>query len=116
MINNNKYLLYGIIYNEFQCLGWDVNPMTPSGWLNLYMQIHYNAKDVAKQKLHARISSNFQFPQYSAYQFVRASHLIDLFTMDPGYLKFSYSIIAAGAMYYIFGKQVALLVSGEESI
>lgn len=94
------------------CLGWDVNPMTPSGWLNLYMQIHYNAKEVAKHKLHEGMSTNFQFPQYSGYQFVRASHLIDLFTMDPGYLKFSYSIIAAGAMYYTFGKQVALLVSG----
>lgn len=86
--------------------------MTASGWLNLYMQIHYNAENLRKQKLHEGVSSTFQFPQYSAYEFIKASHLIDLFSMDPGFLKFSYSIIAAGAMHYVFGKDVALTVSG----
>lgn len=86
--------------------------MTPTCWLNLYMQIHYNAKDLCAQSLHENVSYNFQFPQYSAYEFVQASNIIDSFTMDPEYLKYSYSIIAAAAMYFIFGKQVALLVSG----
>ncbi|XP_018320665.1 G1/S-specific cyclin-E1 isoform X1 [Agrilus planipennis] len=93
-------------------LGWDVNPMTPSGWLNLYMQIHYDAASVRRQKLREGLNRDFVFPQYSAYQFVRASHLMDLFSLDPGYLRFSYSVIAAAAMYFIFGKRVALTVSG----
>lgn len=86
--------------------------MTPSGWLNLYMQIYYDGKSVAKQKLHNEINFNFIYCQYSGYQFVRASQIIDLFSLDPGFLRYSYSVIAAAAMYFIFGKQVALSVSG----
>ncbi|GJQ67392.1 hypothetical protein Trydic_g5086 [Trypoxylus dichotomus] len=92
-------------------LQWDVNPMTPTTWLNLYLQI-YCSNDFKKSQIEIRNQTSFHFPQYSAYQFVRASHLIDLFSMDPGFLRFSYSIIAAGAMYYIFGKEVAESVSG----
>lgn len=95
-----------------QTLDWDVNPMTPTGWLNLYMQIHYNVTNLTKQKLHEGVTSNFQFPQYSGYEFTRASHVMDLFSMDPGFLEFSYSIVAAGAIYYVFGKDIALNVSG----
>lgn len=97
----------------FQSLGWDVNPITASGWLNLYMQIHYDAHNVVRQKLHREINKNFLFPQYSGYQFVRASQVIDLFSLDPGFLRFSYSVIAAAAMYFIFGKKDALSVSGK---
>ncbi|KAK4871549.1 hypothetical protein RN001_015673 [Aquatica leii] len=91
-------------------LGWDLNFMTPTGWLNLYMQIH----SVCDKKENDNFDTeyNFFFPQYSSYQFVCASHLIDLFTLDPGYLLFSYSVIAASAMYFSFGKKVALKVSG----
>lgn len=95
-----------------QTLDWNVNPMTPTGWLNLYLQIHYNVNNLKKQKLHEGVTSNFQFPQYSGYEFTRASHVMDLFSMDPGYLDFSYSIVAAGAVHYIFGKDIALNVSG----
>lgn len=86
--------------------------MTPTTWLNLYMQI-YCSNDYSKKQLEVDAQDNFHFPQYSAYQFIRASHLIDLFSMDPGFLRFSYSVIAAGAMYYIFGKEVAISVSGK---
>lgn len=85
--------------------------MTPTTWLNLYLQI-YCSNDYKKCQLELNNQNNFHFPQYSAFQFVRASHLIDLFSMDPGFLRFSYSIIAAGAMYYIFGKEIATTVSG----
>ncbi|XP_017781654.1 PREDICTED: G1/S-specific cyclin-E [Nicrophorus vespilloides] len=93
-------------------LTWEVNPMTPTGWLNLYMQIHINSEKFKDRSISLAVDANFQYPQYSGYKFVEASHLIDLFTMDPGYLKFSYSTIAAGAMFFIFGKHTALSVSG----
>lgn len=98
--------------SNFQTLQWDVNPMTPTTWLNLYMQIYCSA-DHGKKQLSVDTENHFYFPQYSAYQFVRASHLIDLFSMDPGFLRFSYSVIAAGAMCYILGKEAALFVSGK---
>lgn len=93
-------------------LGWDLNIMTPSDWLNLYMQIHFQAENVTKQRLHQDINREFFFPQYSGYQFTRASQLIDMFSLDPGFLKFSYSAIAAAAMYFMYGKRVALNTSG----
>ncbi|CAG9767254.1 unnamed protein product [Ceutorhynchus assimilis] len=93
-------------------LGWDLNVMTPSCWLNLYMQIHFQAPTVIKRRLHQDTTRDFLFPQYSGYQFTRASQMIDAFSLDPGFLKFSYSTLAAAAMYFMYGKQVALEVSG----
>ncbi|KAG5899043.1 hypothetical protein JTB14_000067 [Gonioctena quinquepunctata] len=93
-------------------LGWDLNIMTPSDWLNLYMQIHFQAGSVTRQRLHVDINKGFFFPQYSGYQFTRASQLTDMFSLDPGFLKFSYSTIAAAAMYFMYGKKVALTTSG----
>lgn len=92
---------------------WDVNPMTPTGWLNLYMQIYYDnrTKDSFRGN-QGNGNDNFLFPKYSSYQFIKASHLIDLLSFDPGYLLFNYSIIAASAMYFMFGRTVALKVSG----
>ncbi|XP_030756662.1 G1/S-specific cyclin-E1 [Sitophilus oryzae] len=93
-------------------LGWDLNVMTPTDWLNLYMQIHFQAPTVIRQRLHEDTTRNFLFPQYSGYQFTRASQMIDAFSLDPGFLKFSYSTMAAAAVYFMYGKQPALDVSG----
>ncbi|XP_057658839.1 G1/S-specific cyclin-E1 [Diorhabda carinulata] len=93
-------------------LGWDLNIMTPSDWLNLYMQIHFQVGNVTRQKLHVDMNRQFFFPQYSGYQFTRASQLLDMLSLDPGFLKFSYSTIAAAAMYFMYGKTVALNTSG----
>lgn len=96
----------------FQSLGWDMNPQTPSGWLNLYLQIHEDAKKVAIQGLHRDINVDFIFPKYSGYEFIRASQIIDLFSLDPGFLRYPYSVVAAAAVYFIHGKAIALNVSG----
>lgn len=93
-------------------LGWDMNPMTPTGWLNLYMQLHYNTEKIAEQCHRHEPSRDFIFPQYSAFQFLQASNLIDLFSLDPGFLLYTYSIIAAAAMYFLYGRKVAMEVSG----
>lgn len=89
-----------------------MNPQTPSGWLNLYLQIHTDARKVADQGMHRDINSDFIYPKYSGYEFIRASQIIDLFSLDPGFLRFAYSIIAAAAVYFVHGKNVALNVSG----
>lgn len=94
-------------------LGWDMNPMTPTGWLNLYMQLHYNSEKIAEQCFRHEPSRDFIFPQYSTHQFLQASHLIDLFSLDPGFLLYTYSVIAAAAMYFMFGRNVAMNVSGK---
>ncbi|KAK9889476.1 hypothetical protein WA026_004750 [Henosepilachna vigintioctopunctata] len=93
-------------------LGWDLSLMTPSDWLNLYMQLHSKADELTPQKIHKDINKDFIFPQYSGYQFTRASLLIDMMSLDPGFLRFSYSTVAAAAMYFMYGKHAAVSVSG----
>ncbi|XP_968851.2 uncharacterized protein CycE isoform X1 [Tribolium castaneum] len=93
-------------------LGWEVVLTTPTDWLNLYMQLHHKSTDIVRTKLNMDFNKDFVFPQYSAYQFTRASQLIDLLSLDPGFLKFGYSVIAAAAMYYMYGRDIALAVSG----
>ncbi|XP_045481886.1 G1/S-specific cyclin-E1 [Harmonia axyridis] len=93
-------------------LGWDLSLMTPSDWLNLYMQLHFKADELTPQRIHREINKDFLFPQYSGFQFTRASLLIDMMSLDPGFLRFSYSTVAAAAMYFMYGKQAALSVSG----
>lgn len=93
-------------------LNWDVSPMTVSGWLNLYMQICYNTKSIRDCTLDRHVNDDFVFPQFSAFNFVRASHLIDFCSLDDGMLNFQYSTIAASAIYYIFNRERALYVSG----
>nr|CAH7752675.1 unnamed protein product [Callosobruchus chinensis] len=82
-------------------LGWDLNIMTPSDWLNLYMQIHFQAPKVTR--FHVALTACI---------FYRASQLLDIFSLDPGFLKFSYSTIAAAAMYFMYGKRASLSASG----
>jgi cyclin E len=93
-------------------LGWEVVSTTPSDWLNLYMQLHFKSSDIVRTALNMDFNKDFIFPQYSAYQFTRASQLMDLLSLDPGFLKFGYSVIAAAAMYFMYGKEIALSVSG----
>lgn len=105
-------------------LEWDVNPMTPTTWLNLYMQIATMPTNVPQQlqQQHALVddssndvnptSTEIYFPVYSAYQFVRASQVMDLFSLDPAYARFTYSVIAAAAMFLECGKTPALDASG----
>lgn len=96
-----------------QILNWDINPLTVSGWLNLYMQILYNTKNFRDSEYDRSITNDdFVFPQFSAFSFVRASQLVDLCSLDDGMLLFQYSIIAASAMYYVFNREQALFVSG----
>lgn len=94
-------------------MGWEVIVSTPSDWLNLYLQLHTKCQDIANAKLSRDFNRDFVFPQYSGFQFTRASQLIDLLSLDPGFLKFNYSTIAATAMYFMYGKDVALNVSGK---
>lgn len=91
-----------------------MTPITPSCWLNLYMQLHVDSNEALIQGLHSNLNYEYIFPKYSGYLFMKASQIIDLFSLDPGFLKYSYSIIAAAAMYFILGRNAALHVSGNQ--
>ncbi|OXU27807.1 hypothetical protein TSAR_006197 [Trichomalopsis sarcophagae] len=83
-------------------LGWNLSPVTAPGWLNVYMQVE--SGDWSKP-------NTFIYPQYGGLQYSQASQLLDLATLDEGSLKFSYSHLAAAAVYHTQGRECALRVS-----
>ena len=67
-------------------LNWGLSPMTPNGWMKMYMQ-------VAK----APTRESFVSPQFSGSPFVKAMQLLDLVTLDMDSMSFPYSVLAATA-------------------
>ncbi|CAH1779601.1 unnamed protein product [Owenia fusiformis] len=88
-----------------KALKWDLTPMTVNSWLNVYLQLanHENVTQSSKE---------FVVPQYSSHVFVQIARLLDLCMLDLGCLQFSYSQIAASALYHVSTEHVALAVSG----
>ena len=83
-------------------LGWNLSPITPPGWLNIYMQVE--SGDCSRP-------NTFIYPQYGGLQYSQAAQLLDLATLDEGSLKFSYSHLAAAALYHTKSREAALRAS-----
>lgn len=83
-------------------LGWNLSPITPPGWLNIYMQVE--SGDMSRPIA-------FIYPQYGGLQYSQAAQLLDLATLDEGSLRFSYSHLAAAAIYHTKSREAALRTS-----
>ena len=70
-------------------LKWGLSPMTPNGWMKIFMQ--------ASNCDQSPENETFVLPQYSGLPFARAMQLLDLVTLDMGSLSYTYSILAATA-------------------
>ena len=84
-------------------LNWGLSPMTPNGWMKIYMQI-----------VNCDVSPNnetFVIPQFTGIPFVKAMQLIDLCMLDMKSLDYTYSKLAAAALAHISGKEIALAAS-----
>ena len=55
--------------------------------------------------------NTFIYPQYGGLQYSQAAQLLDLATLDEGSLKFSYSHLAAAALYHTKSRESALRAS-----
>ncbi|XP_041375900.1 G1/S-specific cyclin-E-like isoform X2 [Gigantopelta aegis] len=86
-------------------LNWDLAPMTVNAWLSVYLQ-------VANMEQMTESEHGFVFPQFSAHSFIQITRLLDVCMYDIGCLKFSYSVLAASALYHMSSKDIALAVSG----
>lgn len=117
-----------------QALKWDLSPMTPNGWLNVYLQL------VNLGNASGNNDRNFVLPQYSSHAFIQIARvstistqlsflivvmyslkwwllicslqLLDLCTLDINCLQFPYSILTASAVYHMSSDHIALSVSG----
>ena len=57
-------------------------------------------------------SESFVLPAFSGLPFSKAMRLLDLTVLDVGSLEFSYSVLAASALYHTENEAIALSVSG----
>ena len=85
-------------------LNWGLSPMTPNAWMRMYLQILHGSK--------IPNDDSFSLPAYSGLPFSRVMQLLDLAVLDVGSLEFSYSVLAASALYHAENEEVALSVSG----
>ncbi|KAJ6649296.1 G1/S-specific cyclin-E [Pseudolycoriella hygida] len=103
-----------------KALDWRTSTVTVIGWLSVYMQLHVSNR--TPNTLHRNTKQNdtskeddaFLYPQFSAYEFVRATRLLDLCSLDVDMANFPYSVLAASAMAHTLNKSIALKVSGFE--
>ena len=68
--------------------------VTVNTWMNTYMQVgsHHLRPPGIKAK-------EFEFPAYSAMEFLKAMRLLDLCSLDIASRKYGSSILAASAFY-----------------
>lgn len=88
-----------------KAINWDLTPVTTNGWLNIYLQVA-NAENLRGGE------HGFVFPQYSSHAFIQIARLLDLCVLDIESLQFTYSVLAASALYHSSSRELALSVSG----
>jgi len=103
ILNHEKILL--------QALGWDICPITVIAWLGVYMQLNVNNRtpasltQIGKQAAQAgEVDDAFIYPQFSGFEFVQTSQLLDLCTLDVGMANYPYSVLAAAAISHTFNR------------
>ncbi|XP_064168964.1 G1/S-specific cyclin-E1 [Anguilla rostrata] len=82
-------------------LKWSLSPLTSISWLNIYMQVAY-LKD----------SGEVLIPQYPQATFVQIAELLDVCVLDVKCLEFSYSMLAASALFHFSSVELVEKVSG----
>lgn len=104
-----------------QALDWSISPLTPMGWLGVYMQLNVSNRTPASLVGGIGAPSNckksgydeaFIYPQFSGLEYVQTAQLLDLCSLDIGIGNYAYSVIAAAAISHTFNKETALRVSG----
>lgn len=103
-----------IIHQEqilLSTLGWKTSPVTIIGWLSVYMQLYVSnrtpktlSRNVKPNETAATDDDAFLYPQFSGFEFVRATQLLDLCTLDVELASFSYSVLAASAIAHTLNK------------
>ncbi|KAI4898642.1 hypothetical protein NFI96_025998 [Prochilodus magdalenae] len=82
-------------------LNWSLSPVTPVAWINIYMQMAY-----------LKECGEVLMPQYPQATFVQIAELLDLCILDVKSLEFSYSLLAASALFHFSSLELVMKVSG----
>ncbi|XP_066513222.1 G1/S-specific cyclin-E1-like [Hoplias malabaricus] len=82
-------------------LSWNLSPLTPVAWLNIYLQMAY-LKEFGEVLL----------PQFPQSTFVQITELLDLCVLDVKSLEFSSGLLAASALFHFSSLELVVRVSG----
>lgn len=96
-------------------LKWALSPVTVNHWLMVYLQVIANEvnSNLVNNGIFEWRRQDFLVPQFQRLHYIRLTQLTDLCALDPGALRFPYSILAASAFYHILQPEhLTLLVSG----
>lgn len=93
-------------------LDWKLNTRTANSWLSVYFQLCSDCHQKNYGKNDENVCNDFLIPNFSGLNFIQAAKLVDFCTLDEGCLRFSYSVIAASALYIVYDREMALRASG----
>ncbi len=93
-----------------KALNWNLCPMTINSWLTLYMQIYASLEK--ENDVLRRDGDSFLIPDYQSNLFAQIAHLVDLCILDIGSLTYSYSLIAASALYHFTNEDIVYQCTG----
>ncbi|CAG2106138.1 unnamed protein product [Medioppia subpectinata] len=93
-----------------KALKWELCPMTANNWLTVYLQLY--ASHDKENTLLRRDGNAFLIPKYESTLFARIAHLVDLCILDIGSLTYSYSVIAASALYHFTHEDIVVQCTG----
>lgn len=97
-----------------KALNWELTPMTVNGWLSVYMQLYATMEKENKASKSKEPSGDpFLVAGYPSQFFAQIAHLLDLSMLDIGSLKYTYSSIAAAALYHFTSEEAVYQCSGE---
>jgi len=94
-------------------LNWSLSPQTPNAWTKLLLQIDGLELNKFSQST-TQLYSSLIKPAYSGLIHSKAMHLLDLCILDIGSLDYSYSSLAASALYFIQESQLPSELDHEE--
>ncbi len=94
--NNNKEALTQFELFMLKTINWNISPTTAHSWLNIYLQINIYSKN--SNRVH---TTSILLPKEMNKNYLKTITLIDLCLFDIESLKYSYSEIAACAMYHM---------------
>lgn len=89
-------------------LKWCSSVISPNAWVNMLLQILYHHRNSEKEL-------EMRFALFPTQLSDSASQLLDLCSLDEGFLKYSYKTIAVSSLYISCSKEHALMVSGMTS-
>lgn len=108
-------------------INWEITPITPNSWLNIYMQILVNLDDKCPDGENKQINSNkhhqqqlrkndsFILPTQNGilrYNHKRIASVIDLALLHIESLRFTWSKLAAAALYHFTSEKTVQLCTG----